>query len=631
MIWTESINVEQMRTEMVENLPFGLWCADYDKKVLVCDKNFSEIVCDERTMFSFDELSNKVRADYRNVVMMMFGELLDSGQFDMEFPLEQRWVQVHLIDIKREECKAIGYIMEAKVSNVMASGDSEEAMAIATKTNQLLLKIFDKMMDFDSEEVLTEILTDMLTFLGADRISMLRYDDLKGDISCTHGATRYGVESRIGILKDLMPDSIPWLWGNIEMGKMTIIEDVSRLSSDSLLEVDALCNYNAKTMVIHPLRIKERTAGFLIVDYIMSRHDVRDHEKNCIRVLGECLEYIIYIREKEQRHQSEREQLSAVIKNSPLGYLSLRITYDNDNMPEDLMISRVNEVFEKYIQIEGIEGRMMSEVLGKESKHLMQVCQEVARDFEKTSSRIVDDFLYCNGVSLSAMVMMAGYNEFVCFATPTSSLLYSMVHNLSSGLHDTRLSKELQHKIRTYLNTIVGFSELMKDEEDTNVKEEYINIINENAEELINVTNIKEDSDMESQKTFVSQDGTEKEQEKPTILVAEDTESNYMLVSYILKNQYNLVWAHDGIEALELYEKTKPDLILMDVRMPRLGGLSATSKIRETDKTTPIIALTAFAFESDKSKTLEAGCTDFLSKPINVSVLKSTVGKYLKK
>jgi CheY-like chemotaxis protein len=171
----------------------------------------------------------------------------------------------------------------------------------------------------------------------------------------------------------------------------------------------------------------------------------------------------------------------------------------------------------------------------------------------------------------------------------------------------------------------------MKDEEDTNVKEEYINIINENAEELINVTNIKEDSDMESQKTFVSQDGTEKEQEKPTILVAEDTESNYMLVSYILKNQYNLVWAHDGIEALELYEKTKPDLILMDVRMPRLGGLSATSKIRETDKTTPIIALTAFAFESDKSKTLEAGCTDFLSKPINVSVLKSTVGKYLKK
>jgi CheY-like chemotaxis protein len=300
-------------------------------------------------------------------------------------------------------------------------------------------------------------------------------------------------------------------------------------------------------------------------------------------------------------------------------------------MPEDLMISRVNEVFEKYIQIEGIEGRMMSEVLGKESKHLMQVCQEVARDFEKTSPRIVDDFLYCNGVSLSAMVMMAGYNEFVCFATPTSSLLYSMVHNLSSGLHDTRLSKELQHKIRTYLNTIVGFSELMKDEEDTNVKEEYINIINENAEELINVTNIKEDSDMESQKTFVSQDGTEKEQEKPTILVAEDTESNYMLVSYILKNQYNLVWAHDGIEALELYEKTKPDLILMDVRMPRLGGLSATSKIRETDKTTPIIALTAFAFESDKSKTLEAGCTDFLSKPINVSVLKSTVGKYLKK
>lgn len=117
--------------------------------------------------------------------------------------------------------------------------------------------------------------------------------------------------------------------------------------------------------------------------------------------------------------------------------------------------------------------------------------------------------------------------------------------------------------------------------------------------------------------------------EKPTILVAEDTESNYLLVSYLLRNDYRLVWAHDGVEALELYEKEHPQLILMDIRMPRLGGLATTEQIRRTDTKTPIIALTAFAFDSDRAQTIEVGCNDFISKPINADILKSTIKKHL--
>lgn len=116
---------------------------------------------------------------------------------------------------------------------------------------------------------------------------------------------------------------------------------------------------------------------------------------------------------------------------------------------------------------------------------------------------------------------------------------------------------------------------------------------------------------------------------KPTILVAEDNESNYLLVSYLLRTDYNLLWARDGVEALELYKTNKVDLILMDVRMPRMGGLATTEQIRRTDTKTPIIALTAFAFDSDRAQTLEAGCTDFIAKPINSELLKSKLKKYI--
>ncbi len=117
--------------------------------------------------------------------------------------------------------------------------------------------------------------------------------------------------------------------------------------------------------------------------------------------------------------------------------------------------------------------------------------------------------------------------------------------------------------------------------------------------------------------------------DKPTILVAEDTESNYLLVSYLLRNDYNLLWAHDGVEALEMYRTKRIDLILMDIRMPRLGGLATTEQIRKTDKKIPIIALTAFAFDSDRAQTIEAGCTDFVPKPINAELLKAKIKKYL--
>ena len=116
---------------------------------------------------------------------------------------------------------------------------------------------------------------------------------------------------------------------------------------------------------------------------------------------------------------------------------------------------------------------------------------------------------------------------------------------------------------------------------------------------------------------------------RPTVLVAEDMESNYLLVSYILRKDYNLLWAHDGEEAIEMYRTNHVDIILIDMRMPRLGGLATAEQIRKTDKETPIIALTAFAFESDREQTEKAGCNDFVPKPINAELLLSKIKKLL--
>ena len=116
---------------------------------------------------------------------------------------------------------------------------------------------------------------------------------------------------------------------------------------------------------------------------------------------------------------------------------------------------------------------------------------------------------------------------------------------------------------------------------------------------------------------------------KKTILVAEDEDSNYELVKIVLHKRYRLIRAHNGIEAVTLNEEEHPDLILMDIRMPEMNGLDATRIIKEVDTHTPIIALSAYAFEENIREAKIAGCDEFMAKPFKVENLIEMVGKYL--
>ncbi|MEG1949261.1 MAG: response regulator [Odoribacter sp.] len=114
-----------------------------------------------------------------------------------------------------------------------------------------------------------------------------------------------------------------------------------------------------------------------------------------------------------------------------------------------------------------------------------------------------------------------------------------------------------------------------------------------------------------------------------TILVAEDVESNFLLLKALLGKTYTMLHALNGQEAIDLFQSEKPDLILMDVKMPFMDGLEATRQIRQLSLTIPIIALTAFAFDQDRIRTLAAGCNDFLTKPLVPKILKEMIEKYI--
>lgn len=115
------------------------------------------------------------------------------------------------------------------------------------------------------------------------------------------------------------------------------------------------------------------------------------------------------------------------------------------------------------------------------------------------------------------------------------------------------------------------------------------------------------------------------------VLIAEDEYSNFELLVYMLKpTQVRIKQVTNGHDVInEVINIEKPDLILMDIKMPLLNGFEATKIIKQKFPDLPIIAQTAFAISGDRELALSKGCDEYISKPINKSDLLSLMAKYL--
>ncbi len=115
------------------------------------------------------------------------------------------------------------------------------------------------------------------------------------------------------------------------------------------------------------------------------------------------------------------------------------------------------------------------------------------------------------------------------------------------------------------------------------------------------------------------------------ILIVEDVDLNRDLLVQLLEDDYEILTAVDGAAGLELAEKHRPDLILMDLSLPVIDGWEATRRLKadESLKDITVIAITAHAMRGDEEKALAAGCDDYLTKPIDEDLLFDKLDRYL--
>ncbi|MBT4035424.1 MAG: response regulator [Candidatus Marinimicrobia bacterium] len=117
-------------------------------------------------------------------------------------------------------------------------------------------------------------------------------------------------------------------------------------------------------------------------------------------------------------------------------------------------------------------------------------------------------------------------------------------------------------------------------------------------------------------------------------LIIEDNENNMYLTSFLLRNNgHDVSQAYNGQDGVELAKSVQPDLILLDIQLPKMNGYEVAMELRKDDalKTVPIVAITSYAMPGDQEKALSAGCSGYIKKPINPDTFLEEVESYLNK
>jgi CheY-like chemotaxis protein len=114
------------------------------------------------------------------------------------------------------------------------------------------------------------------------------------------------------------------------------------------------------------------------------------------------------------------------------------------------------------------------------------------------------------------------------------------------------------------------------------------------------------------------------------ILVVEDVDTNKIFFDAALRRtNAKILWAKDGQQAIDLFNENKIDLVLMDLQLPVMDGYAATREIKKVNPEVPVIAQTAHVMSGEREKCMEAGCDDYLAKPIRLQILIETLSKFL--
>lgn len=687
----ESEKIIRKERERLENIIHGTNLGTWEWNIQTGETIFNErwaemlgYTLEELSPVSIDTLLKLIyKPDLNRALELLENHFAGNSEFfASEFRMKHKdgkliWVRSNGKVILRDEYGK-PLIMSGTHSNISDAKQKEEILEYNRKFRNLLIDISTSFINLPLEEVdnsINNTLKRIGLFVGADRSYIFDFDNKTNLTTNTYEWCNEGITPEIDNLKNI-PLAEDWIL-KFSKAENIVIEDVSKIQNKYTREV--LEQQGIKSLIAIPLIDKNNCIGFVGFDSVKDYHIYSEDEMNLLKVFSHLILNIRLRVEKEtelvkakEKAEESNKLKSAFLANMSheirtpmngiLGFLQLLNEPDLSESNKSRYIrilshsgKRLIDTINDIIEISKIESGQLElhkgtvDISGvlisqynffKIQAEAKNIDFRISDSLDKTKKLIVSDQIKIESI-LSNLIKNAikftveGFIEIGCYYENNFIVLY--VKDSGIGIPQDKIQiifeRFVQAELLAYdrsfegsglgLTIVKAYTDILggtiKIESEVGKDSTfYISIpFNPPSGEVKTVNKISDKIVVENDKN---------------ILIVEDDKLSYQFLDTVLRQRgYKTFLLKNGKEAVD-YLKS-PDnnicLVFMDIKLPVMNGIDATIEIRKFLPDIPIIAQTAFAFMEDKNKIIEAGCTDYISKPIEIDALISLLNKYL--
>ena len=676
--WVEEQN--RKLSQAVEQSPVSIVITDLNGTIEYVNPKFAEV-----TGYQFNEAigENPRILKSGNMKASGYEELwntIKSGrEWQGEFNNKKRngelyWEYATISPIRNDEGRITHFI--AVKEDITERKKREELLNFQENFRKLLIEISSSYINLPLEEVeqsINNTLSVMGSFVGADRAYIFDFDRRTMLCSNTFEWCQEGIDPQIDNLQEVqVPEEFN---ESFSKGEAVIIADVSALPQGYIR--DLMEPQDIRSLINIPMMSGGFCIGFIGFDWVREYHVCSDVEQQLLQVYCQMMVNIKLRKKTEEEliHAKEKAEESNLLKthflanmsheirtpmNGIIGFLQLMQDMDLSGEERDSYIAIINksgqrllDTIKDIIEMSKIEtGHLPAEIKETYLPEVMQYacdffrqqtdekglqlkmnmapeCERLTIMTDKFKLEAVLSNLLKNAIKFTneGMIEFGNYLE--------GALIHFYVSDTGTGIPQDRLGAIFDMFVQADLTTTRSY-------EGSGLG---LSIAKAYLEKLGG--RIWVESEMGVGSTFyfsLPYNPVEKIDEEvrssagvagriepgTTILVAEDDDASFQFIEAVLLSKgVKLLRATTGDEAISaVRENAGISLILMDIKMPGMSGLEATRKIREFNQSIPIIAQTAYALAGDREQVLQAGCNDYLSKPIRIDELLMKTGQF---
>jgi CheY-like chemotaxis protein/PAS domain-containing protein len=404
------------------------------------------------------------------------------------------------------------------------------------------------------------------------------------------------------------------------------------------------------------INYQSKTKEELIIEIQRLQHEHNSLEGNFNRVINERK-----LSEKSLRRKEE--QMRSIFEAMNEGFTIQEVVCDDAGKPCDLRFIEANTAFERQTGLKKVNtlGHTLLELFPQSESYWIERYGNVGLTGEpihfETMLGPQDIYYKINAFQTEYGRLGVMYTEITGRMLADQELLLAQEHADESDRLKSEILANMSHDIRTPMNGILGFTELLKEPNLTEEEQQkYISIIEESGTRMLHIINDivdnskaefgnsnetipndgrKEEKNITGNDVFIDNNANKTHHEVSglKILIAEDDDASGTLISIVVKRYgKEIIKVRTGVEAVETCRNNADiDLVLMDIQMPEMDGYEATRQIRQFNKDVIIIAQTAFGLTGDREKSIQAGCNDYISKPIGKDKLQALIQEHFNK